>query len=133
MSIAFKLPVAAVVAAMVLFAVNSVEVSAADSNRSGQFSGRSGHTTTGGVTVVKQGNKVVVTLAASFHLDGAPDPYVGFGKNGRFIKSTQIGKLKKLNGQQSYAVPEGVDIDAVNEVYIWCRKFSVPLGAAKLR
>jgi hypothetical protein len=40
--------------------------------------------------------------------------------------------LRSNSGAQAYKVPEGIDPDAFDEVSIWCRKYSVPLGVAKL-
>ena len=96
--------------------------------RSGSFSGRSNHVTTGKTEL--SGNSVV--LQSNFSLDGAPDPRVGLGKNGKYDPKTDLGALKKLTGKQSYRVGGGIDTSNYNEVYIWCRKFNVPLGVAKL-
>ncbi|MEL6482812.1 MAG: DM13 domain-containing protein, partial [Pseudomonadota bacterium] len=71
-------------------------------------------------------------LAGDFSLDGAPDPRVGLGKDGKYDEATDMGELRSITGLQAYAVPDGVDVSGYNEVYIWCRKFSVPLGVASL-
>ena len=119
--------------AIALTAVLAVCATAADSQRSGIFSGRSNHVTSGGVTLAKTGNSVTLTLHGDFRLDGAPDPWIGFGANGRYIKSTRFTKLRRLSGKQVYRVPASIDISSVGEVYIWCHRFSSPLGVAKLR
>ncbi|WP_406647248.1 DM13 domain-containing protein [Aliisedimentitalea scapharcae] len=98
----------------------------------GHFEGRSKHITTGKVKIVKKDGGYVVELGNDFSLDGAPDPRVGLGKNGKYDPATDLGELRNLKGGQSYAVPAGVDISGHNEVYIWCRKFNVPLGVATL-
>ena len=100
----------------------------------GTFTGLSNHITTGGVEIIKNddGSHTVV-LASDFTFDGAPDPRVGFGKNGKYDKATGMGLLKSLNGKQSYTVPAGVDPAAYNEVYIFCLKFNVPLGVASIK
>lgn len=105
----------------------------AGSVASGTFTGASDHITTGGVEVIKNddGSHTVV-LGADFSLDGAPDPRVGFGKDGKYDLATGMGLLKSLNGQQSFTVPAGVDPSDYNEIYIWCLKFNVPLGVASI-
>ncbi len=101
---------------------------------SGTFVGASKHITTGKVTIIKtDAGGAVVILDKDFVLDGAPDPRVGFGKNGKYDKSTDLGKLEKIKGLQAYVVPASVNPADYNEVYIWCRKFSVPLGVAKVK
>ncbi len=48
------------------------------------------------------------------------------------MPASTLGKLQNLNGSQSYVVPAGIDPADFNEVYIFCVKFNVPLGVAKL-
>lgn len=111
-----------------------VSASAGNAAASGTFTGASDHITTGGVTIVKTANGgAVVILDTDFSLDGAPDPRVGFGKDGEYVAATDLGKLANLTGLQVYAVPASVNVDDFNEVYIWCRKFAVPLGVAALK
>ncbi|MGB5863403.1 MAG: DM13 domain-containing protein [Sulfitobacter sp.] len=107
---------------------------AGTSETTGTFTGASEHITTGGVTVVKNADgSATVTLADDFSLDGAPDPRVGFGKDGKYVDGTDVGLLKNLKGGQSFTVPASINVDDFNEVYIWCLKFAVPLGVAELR
>lgn len=117
---------------LVLVSMSAGSGFAADGKRSGAFQGRSGHATSGSVTVTKTGGGATLTLGSNFSLDGAPDPWIGFGKGGKFIKATRFSKLKKNSGRQTYQVPASIDLDGVSEVYIYCVKFSVPLGVARL-
>ena len=97
----------------------------------GTFEGRSDHETSGKVSIVESDGKYSILLAEDFSLDGAPDPKVGLGKDG-YDPSTKAGPLAALTGASAYDVPEGINIADYNEVYIWCEKFDVPLGVAKL-
>jgi hypothetical protein len=122
----------AVVATVTIFGIATA--GADEIAKRGVFKGASNHATSGGVSVVKAANtQSVVILGPDFSLDGAPDPYVGFGKNGRYDKRASLGKLGKNNGKQVFKVPSSVNISDYNEVYIWCRKFGVPLGVATLK
>jgi hypothetical protein len=106
-------------------------VAAAFADTSGTFTGASAHITTGGVSITKNADGTsTVTFDASFSLDGAPDPQVGFGKDGKFVNAANLGELKQINGAQSYIVPADLDISDFN--YIWCLEFAVPLGVAEL-
>lgn len=122
----------AVFAAVTIFGIGTA--SADETTASGAFRGASNHVTSGGVSVVKtaKGGATVV-LGTDFSLDGAPDPYVGFGSNGRYDKRASLSKLGSNKGKQVYKVPSNVDASKYNEVYIWCRKFGVPLGVATLK
>jgi hypothetical protein len=98
----------------------------------GTFDGASGHKTTGSVEVVQTATGWEVHLKEDFTFDGAPDPRVGFGSGGSFAAETDFEPLRANSGAQIYEVPEGIDPTAFDEVYIWCRKYSVPLGVAKI-
>ena len=71
---------------------------------SGKFRGKSGHAASGGVKVVKTADGIRVVLGPDFRFDGAPDPKLGFGKNG-YVKSTQFSALKSNSGEQTYRIP----------------------------
>jgi len=106
---------------------------AADTVATGTFTGASDHITTGAVDVIQNADgSHTIVLGDDFSLDGAPDPRVGLGKDGKYDGATDAGVLGNLTGAQSFVVPAGVDVSSYNEVYIWCEKFSVPLGVAKL-
>ncbi|MEO0328624.1 MAG: DM13 domain-containing protein [Pseudomonadota bacterium] len=97
--------------------------------RKGTFTGDSNHVTKGSVEV-KDGK---IVLKSSFWFDGAPDPRVALGKGGKFSEGTDFAVLQSNTGKQSYTIPAGINAEDYDTVVIWCRKFSVPLGHAKIR
>ncbi len=99
---------------------------------SGTFQGQSGHAASGGVSVVKTAKGILVVLESDFKFDGAPDPKLGFGKNG-YVKSTQFSKLKSNSGKQTYEIPSSIVPADYTEVWVWCERYSVPLGVATLK
>jgi len=99
---------------------------------SGTFSGRSDHITVGGVSIVGTTGNYQLVFAENFSLDGAPDPVVGFGNSGNYDANSQIAPLTNKDGAQSYALPTDFDPATFDEVYVWCERFSVPLGVATL-
>lgn len=128
-SILSKIALAAVFAA----AISAPLTAQADVVSGGTFTGASDHITTGNVSVFKTADGgALVILDSNFSLDGAPDPRVGFGKDGVFAPLSDLGKLQDLGGTQVYKVPASVNVDDFNEVYIWCLQFGVPLGVAAL-
>ena len=44
----------------------------------------------------------------------------------------ELGRLKGNKGDQNYDVPAGTDLARYRSVVIWCKRFSVPFGAAPL-
>lgn len=122
------------IAAAVLLAggigLGGIPASAADQTvAGGSFEGRSGHTVTGAVAVIRGDDGTRVVLTEDFSLDGAPDPKLGFGRDG-YAADTQFGALRRLEGRQVYELPAGIDPAAYDGLYVWCEKFSVPLGYA---
>ncbi len=53
-------------------------------------------------------------------------------KDGKFVEAADLGVFQNLTGVQVFAVPATVTVDDFNEVYIWCKKFAVPLGVVTL-
>ncbi len=97
----------------------------------GAFEGRSDHVTTGHARVVRTGGRWVIELEDDFAFDGAPDPRVGLGNDG-FVAGTLLSPLRANAGRQAYALRPDLDIGDYTEVWIWCERFSVPLGVAEL-
>jgi len=116
----------------VALALPTQNLFAQDMMHSGMFTGLNDHATSGKVEVVKTDDGYVIKLGADFSFDGAPDPKVAFGADGKYDPATLIAPLKSNSGEQSYAVPESIDVSKYNEVYIWCEKFAVGLGVASL-
>ena len=99
----------------------------------GSFTGASGHDTRGEVSVVKTEGGDKLVLGPDFTFDGAPDPKVGFGARGAYDPASQLSHLRRNAGQQTYDIPNTLDVSGYDEVYIWCQQYSVPLGVAHLR
>jgi hypothetical protein len=118
--------------AFVAFGANTATAGAYDYK--GSFTGKSNHVVTGDVTIEKQSNgSYIVILEENFVLDGAPDPSVGFGKDGQYVEGTYLGNLTKNKGKQTFALPANINLSDYNEVYIWCAEFTVPLGVATIK
>jgi len=98
----------------------------------GQFEGRSDHITSGETYIMKTPSGYALVLADDFYLDGAPTPVLGFGNNGEYLKSSQFAKLDKKSGRQTYILPSDFTPGQFNEIYVWCERFSIPLGVAKI-
>lgn len=129
----FKTISGAALAIALLFSVSAPVQAGSDVVSSGTFRGASNHATSGGVSIVKTADGTVVILAQNFSLDGAPDPKLGFGKDGKYDSAAKVAHLGKNEGRQVYEIPAGIDVTKYNEFYVWCEKYSVPLGVAALK
>lgn len=123
--------VAATVAAL-SFGPMTIAANAATTVKSGSFRNAGGHKTSGSVRLVKDGNTYKVVLGANFRHDGSPAPRVAFG-NGKYVRGTIIGRLRKNRGSQTYTVPKRLNVTKFTQVWIWCVKFNSPLGVASIR
>jgi len=90
------------------------------------------HTGSGNVSVIQVGDKYIVRFEENFNVANGPDLYVGLGKDGEYKKGTEIAKLKGNIGSQNYEVSEDINLEDYNEVWIWCRAFSVGFAKAVL-
>lgn len=116
-----------------VLAMNPVVVSAEEVLAKGTFAGKSGHRTSGSVSIVRTSAGIEVRLGSNFKLDGAPDPWLGFGKDGKYASAAEVAILKSNTGAQVYRIAGPIDVSKYNEFYVWCRKFAVPLGVARLK
>src|SRR3989338_3009911 len=90
------------------------------------------HTGSGNVNVIQVGDKYIIRFEENFNVANGPDLYVGFGKDGEYIKGSEIGELKGNIGSQNYELPAGADLTDYNEVWVWCHAFSVGFAKAVL-
>ncbi len=133
MRTSFIVALVAIAATAALFTGSATALAGEKVVASGSFKGASSHVTNGNVTIRKTADGVVVVLEDDFDFDGAPDPKLGFGKDGRYDRASQISHLGSNKGRQVYEVPAHVEPEAYNEFYVWCEKYNVPLGVADLK
>lgn len=100
---------------------------------SGAFSGLAKHNAAGTARLVKSGENYFVRFEDNFKITNGPDLFVHFGKDGEYSAAARLGELKGNIGGQNYQVPAGIDVNDFNEVWVWCRAFSVPFGKAELK
>ncbi len=99
--------------------------------KQGQFTGFDKiHTGSGTASVISIGDKNYIRFEEDFMVNNGPDLYVGLGQNGSYIKGSELGVLKGNVGSQNYELPAGVSPE---EVWIWCKAFSVPFAQAILQ
>jgi hypothetical protein len=100
---------------------------------SGSFVGLAGHRMSGTTTLLQKGDDYFVRFEDDFEVSNAPDMFVHLGKDGEYAPEARILKLKGNQGGQNYEIPDSIDVSAYNEVWVWCRLFSVPMGKAELK
>lgn len=113
-------------------AFSAIQPAAAEPLGSGMFSGASRHTTSGSVTVTKQGGQYVIDLGADFSLDGAPDPYVALGAGNKPLEGGLGAVLASNEGAARYVIDATEALGGATQVIIWCKKYAVPLGVATI-
>ena len=90
------------------------------------------HTTTGTVTIVKNGD-VRSLVFENFKTDPGPDLDVYLVPKINSTDYINLGELKGTSGSFSYQINQEVDFSKYKFVSIWCVKFSVNFGHAELK
>ncbi|MEJ1160721.1 DM13 domain-containing protein [Prosthecomicrobium sp. N25] len=100
-----------------------------------------GHKGSGRVEIVKTEKGYEVRLAPGFATTRGPDLELWLVYHGDPRKQSDVtkskyvslGRLKSFTGEQTYAVPAGVDPTAFKSVVVWCEDFSVLFASAPLK
>lgn len=90
------------------------------------------HNGTGTVSIHEINGERILRFEEGFQVNNGPDLYVGFGKNGVYVKGSEISKLKGTDGSQNYTLPKEFSLEDYDSVYVWCKAFSTPFIKAEL-
>lgn len=99
----------------------------------GKFVGLEGHRAEGLTKLIKVADKYYIRFEDDFRITNGPDLFVYFGKNGQYDPSTKIARLKGNIGGQNYEVPASINPTTYNEIWVWCRAFSVAFGKVAVK
>ena len=99
---------------------------------SGTFAGLAGHNAEGTAKLIRTGDKYYIRFEDDFSVTNGPDLFVYLGKDGRYDPDARIESLKGNMGSQNYEIPGSIAVSNYNEVWVWCRAFSVAFGKAEL-
>jgi Electron transfer DM13 len=106
-------------------------VAASSSAAIGTLTGHSGHDARGSARIAEESGKRFVVLSDDFYLKDAPAAWIAFG-DAAIDKSTEFVQLTKFEGGQRFEIPASIDPKRFSQLWIWCRKFDVPLAVARL-
>jgi Electron transfer DM13 len=98
--------------------------------REGAWMG-SGSYTVSGVAQIYDDNGKKVLLLNNFSSSNGPDLKVYLSTTSGNASFVNLGKLKSTSGKQTYAIPDGTDIDQFKFALIWCQQFSALFGKAE--
>ena len=99
----------------------------------GSFVGLAGHNGEGVAKLIKVGERYFIRFEDDFRVTNGPDLFVDLGSDGDHDGSARLGRLKGSTGGQNYEVPADVDVEQYNEIWVWCRAFSVPFAKAVIK
>lgn len=119
------------------FMVSSPEKMHASSSLSfvraqGEFKGLAGHQARGTASRIQIDRREYVRFEENFEATNGPDLFVYLGKDGKIDFEKRLAPLKGNKGAQNYEISPDWK-DDYNEVWIWCRAFSVQFAKAELR
>ena len=86
------------------------------------------HPASGNVSLTKEALKL-----ENFDISQAPDARLILTTNFDEPTGIRIGPLKNFTGtDDAYSIPEGTDLSTIDSIVVWCDKFNVSIGSAKL-
>lgn len=98
--------------------------------REGTWMGSGNYSTSGSARIYHDNGKKVLLLS-NFSSSNGPDLRVYLNTTVSATSFVNLGKLKSTSGKQTYAIPDGTDIDEFKFALIWCQQFSVLFGKAE--
>lgn len=98
--------------------------------REGTWMGSGSYNVSGTAKIYDDNGKRVLLLN-NFSSSNEPDLRVYLSVTTGAASFVNLGKLKSTSGKQTYAIPDGTDIDQFKFVLIWCQQFSVLFGKAE--
>ncbi len=90
------------------------------------------HPVSGKATWHKAGNTQTLLLS-NFSSDAGPDLKVYLSKDIAASSFITLGDLKSTTGNQTYNIPKDVSTADYKYVLIWCQRFSVLFGSARIQ
>jgi len=97
------------------------------------------HTTTGTATIYRLDSGTRILRLSNFSTSNGPKVHVVLtdhtvtGNNVIDAHSIDLGDLKGTDGNQNYTIPSNANIADVKSVAIYCERFHVTFGSAKLK
>jgi hypothetical protein len=98
--------------------------------REGTWTG-SGSYSVSGVAQIYNDNGKKNLLLNNFSSSNGPDLRVYLSTTTGATSFVNLGKLKSTSGKQTYAIPDGTDVDQFKFALIWCQQFSVLFGKSE--
>lgn len=97
-----------------------------------------GEDTEGSAEIIQVGTQIQVRLAENFSAIEGPAVRLLLHKQNRPESYTadnyvRLGDLKSFKGAQVYDIPSGINWQDYPNVVVWCEKFNVTFGSAKLK
>lgn len=98
------------------------------------------HDTSGTAQILRGPDASLTLRLEGFETSNGPDLHVWLSDReagGSWFKydegdRIELGELKANRGNHNYAIPADADLAAIQSVVIWCKRFQVAFGSAKL-
>lgn len=82
------------------------------------------HEATGSVRIVREGEKLYVVLSEDFSVTSGPRLVVR-------VSGREIGSLVSTQGAQTYEIPDGIALESIDDVDVYCEPFHVVFARAR--
>jgi Electron transfer DM13 len=111
-----------------------VDAMAQASSAEVKLMGAEGHKASGAVHLITTDGKRQLHFSRDFSLEKGPDVYVTLTNGPKPVEgsSVVVARLTKFSGEQSFELPSNIDLSRYSHLVLWCKKYSVAMGIAKL-
>jgi Electron transfer DM13 len=100
-------------------------------SRDGVLAGSGAHHASG-QAILRDGPYGAILALKGITVDEVPDGRVFLARGGDHRDGIEVGRLLQFSGDVSFKIPDGTDPESFDSVVIWCEKFQVEIGRAKL-
>jgi hypothetical protein len=98
----------------------------------GKMVGEGENEAAGLVTILNLQDHNFISFNEDFKVSECSDATAYLGNDGAYDPETRIGIMTSNEKSQNYEIPQGLDINKYEEVWVVCQSTSKPLGHVKL-
>lgn len=88
----------------------------------------------GSFTIREKDGKQRVVFEDDFFMTSIPAPYIYLSNSTAVVDdAVNLGRINQLTGTSSYEIPEDVNVNEFQFVFLWCEAFSIPIGSGEIQ
>ncbi|MEM7510543.1 MAG: DM13 domain-containing protein [Bacteroidota bacterium] len=102
-------------------------------SRAATFQGKNNYTVNGSAELEMTESGLVLKFGEDFVTQRGPGLYIYLGNSGTSIAgAVDLGEIKEFTGEQTYEIPEDVELNSFNFILVYCKPFGASFGCGVL-